>query len=138
MRKIAKVLIYLVVFGIIAVLMAAEIAYAEIPDVSKWSCAEKIIDPDYGVKIMICGDRGAHLKVSGELVYIHEHRINAGNTVYYNALKTNDGIWVETVNERDIAFSKENRIENNKEVVIMSFYDNDGNVIANRTVPKLK
>ena len=124
----------------LAVLMAAEIAYAEIPDVSKWSCPKGVVEShsDYGAEFTVCDNLGLesfYLKVSGELVYIHEHRMDKGKTVYYNALKTNEGNWVEMVNEKDFIFNAE-EIENSG--IMTSIIDDDGKVIAKRITPLLK
>jgi len=124
----------------LAVLMAAGVAYAEIPDVSKWSCPKGVVEshPDYGAEFTVCDNLGLesfYLKVSGELVYIHEHRMDKGKTVYYNALKTNEGNWVEMVNEKDFIFNAE-EIENSG--IMTSIIDDDGKVIAKRITPLLK
>lgn len=123
----------------LSVLMAATVAYAEVPDVSKWSCQNAtVLDvPNYGVVVTICGnDNGGsfYAKVSGELFYIHEHRMDADKAVYYNALKTGDW-WVEVVNKKDLAWVEKTTENGNVEVSII---DDNGAVIAKRIVPLLK
>ena len=122
----------------LAVLMAAGVAYAEIPDVSKWDCLNNgVAYPDYGVETTFCDVIiGGYITISGELVYIHEHRTNADKTtIYYNALKTNEGSWVEVVNKIDLIFSGK-EIENNG--IMMSIFDDNGNIVAKRFVSLLK
>ncbi len=125
---------------VLAALMAAGTAYAEVPDVSKWVCPNGVIDndSDYGVEYMNCDTGGSgnlYLKVSGELVYVHEHRMDQGKTVYYNALKTNEGKWVETINTKDLVYSTG---EVASGVVVVDIVDDDDKIVAQRSVPRLK
>ncbi len=124
----------------LAVIVTAVAAYAEVPDVSKWSCEAKLVypNPDYGSEVMACdsnGPRSFYMKISGELVYIHEHRNDGDKTVYYNALKTNEGNWIEAVNKSDLIFESGNA--ENGGILMLLFDDND-NVVAERLVPLLK
>lgn len=123
----------------LAVLTTATAAYAEIPDVSKWSCPNNVVEnvPDYGVVVTMCDDSAGSLyvKVSGELIHIHEHRMDAGAAVYYNALKTNEGNWVEVVNKRDLVWGSE--LTETGDVVV-NIIDDNGVVVAKRIVPLLK
>lgn len=119
----------------------AMVAYAEVPDVSKWSCPKSVVqtDPDYDAEFMLCDDGGSgsfYVKISGELVYIHEHRTIANKTVYYNALKTNEGIWVEIVNKLDLTAMVEG-VASNRTLSIVIVDDND-KVVARRSTPLFK
>ena len=121
----------------LAVLMAATTAYAEIPDVSKWVCPKAFVEtfPEYGVETTDCSDGAlynVYVKISGELVYIHEHRTDAHKTVYYNALKVGDQ-WIEVVNTKDLIWSGE-KVEKGFETNIS---DDNGNIVAERFVPLL-
>ena len=128
----------------LTVLMAAGVVYAEIPDVSKWACPAGVINvngtnPDYGLETMACdGDepRSFYVKVSGELFYIHEHRTDGGKTVYYNALKTDNGSWIEVVNRNDRSYKY--RYAENGNDIIVSITDDNRVVVAERLVPLLK
>ncbi len=124
----------------LAVLAAAGTAYAEVPDVSKWSCPGGVTEshPNYGIEVTDCfgsDSEGLYVKISGELVYIHEHRKDANKQVYYNALKTNEGNWVEVVNKIDLVFNAR-EIENN--TIMMSIVDDNGNIVAKRVIPSLQ
>ena len=128
----------------LAIFMAAGVAYAEMPDVSKWVCASNVVknDPNskllanYGIETVECFNSSwAYVKVSGELVYIYEYRTVSGETVHYRALKTNEGNWVEVVNKKDLAV-KADKVENGD--IIMSIFDDNDNVVAERLVPLLK
>ena len=135
MKMTRKIVIVLAVF-----LAVATTAYAEVTDVSKWSCSNNVSNnfPDYDIEIMDCDSDGSsnfYVKVSGEPIYIHEHRTDAGKTVYHNALKTNEGNWVEVVNKRDLIFN--GKLTEN-EGVEMSISDDNGVVVAKRIVLKLK
>lgn len=126
---------------VLAVLMASTVAYAEVPDVSKWSCPNAYIQniPDHGAEITFCnkiGSAGFYVKVSGELIYIHEHRTDANKTVYYNALKNNKGTWwVEVVNKTDLIYEIKTEQNNN---ITLSIVDDNGVVVAKRLIPFLK
>ncbi len=125
----------------LAVLMAAGIAYAEVPDVSKWSCPNSVVetDSDYDSEFMFCGGNGSgsfYVKISSELVYIHEHRTIANKAVYYNALKTNEGNWVETVNQLDL-IAKTEEITNKRTFIIIVVDDKD-KIVARRSIPLFK
>lgn len=120
--------------------MVTGIAYAEVPDVSKWSCPDKNVESfsEYGLEVIDCSvieSSRVYVKVSGELIYIHEHRTDKGEIVYYNALKTNDGAWVEVVNKKDLIWSGK-EVENKG--VEMSIIDDNGAVVAKRIISLLK
>ncbi len=131
----------------LAVLTAVEAAYAEVPDVSKWSCSDFdaiVYGSDHDIQIRSCsgfnGQKFYFIKVSGELVCIHEHRKDAGKIVYYNALKTNEDQWVEIINKEDLQeespfLSAELTVNGS---YIMNITDDSGAVIAKRLVPRLK
>lgn len=134
MKLTLKVVVVLAV-----IIAAASTVYAEIPDVSKWSCQEAIIKnaTDYGMEIMNCKkgvDWNAYIKVSGELIYIHEHRMDADKAVYYNALKTGD-LWVEVINKKDFVLKE--RLTKNRDLEV-SIIDDNGVEIAKRIFPLLK
>lgn len=126
----------------LAVFATAATAYAEVPDVSKWSCPndEVLNFPKYDMKVTICDSDGAdfyvYIKVSDELVYVHEERKDAdGKNVYYNALKTNKGDWVEVVNKNDLVWEEYSTESQDIEVSI----SNDNSVeVAKRIIPLLK
>ena len=141
MRLTLKIVVALVA------LMMVGVAYAEVPDVSKWSCPNGVVISSsdspfigtyYRIEVIEClGSGWVYIKVSGELVYIHEHRTDADKAVYYNALKTNEGNWVENVNKIDLFFKlKSTGIENNDIMIIIT--DDDGNIVAKRVIPLLK
>ena len=125
----------------LAVLMAAGTAYAEMPDVSKWSCSKGTVqnDRDYDMEITNCdcgGSRKFYVKVSGELIYIHyEHRTDVDKTVYYNALKINDGNWVEIINKKYLVLTV---VKIRKSRISVAITDNNNVVIAERTIPLFK
>lgn len=123
----------------LAVIMIAGTAYAEIPDVSKWPCPKSVVKyySEYGIEVMDCHDGSGKFydKVSGELFYIHEPRTNGDKTVYYNALKTNNGNWVEVINERHLRINGIREDNGNSTVYIT---DDSGKVIAERTISPLK
>ncbi len=110
-----------------------------VPDVSKWDCPGGIMKTlsDYEIEIMSCdsiGSESFYVKVSRKLIYIHEHRKSSGKTMYYNALKTNEGNWVETFHETDLIFNF-GEIENRGKII--SFTDDNGRVFK-RTIPSFK
>ena len=124
----------------LAVLMAVGVAYAEVPDVSKWSCPDSHVSrfPDYGVETTYCdksSEDSVYIKVSGELVYVYERITDAGKTVYYNALKTENG-WIEVVNQRGFILMA--KYVENKRAVVYYIVDNDNVVVATRFIPLLK
>lgn len=124
----------------LAVIATATIVYAEVPDVSRWSCSsDTVINiPSYDMKAVTCGQYGenAYVNISGEPVYVHEHRRTYGaKTVYYNALKTNEGNWVEAVNIKDWLW-KTNTAENGD--IEVSIMDDNDVVAAKRLIPLLK
>ena len=131
-----------IAIALIVLMVAVATTYASVPDVSKWSCLDTFVrnNTGYGVKLTACKNSNAltmsfYMEVSGELIYIHEHLMNGYKMVYYNALKTDKGNWVEVVNEQDLVF-REN-MEENKDFMI-SITDDNGNVIAKRLIPLLK
>lgn len=135
MRLILKVVIAL------AVIVAATVAYADIPDVSKWVCPDAVSknSPDHGIESMSCdkiGSGNIYVKAAGELIYIHEHRMDNDKVVYYNALKTekNDQ-WIEVVNKKDLVFDVKS-FENGE--IEISISDDNGAIIAKRIIPSLK
>lgn len=125
----------------LTVLTAALAAYAEVPDVLKWSCQNAVVGnfPNYGVEAVSCepdSSGNLYVKVSGELIYVHEHRKDAdGKNVYYNALKTNEGKWMEVTNSKDVLYNFE--IKENGDTLLMILDDNN-NIIAKMLVPLLK
>lgn len=143
-RLLSKVCFVLIVFTLVVlaltILTSAATAYAEVPDVSKWSCPNAVVKsaPNYGMEAMNCNSGvtwNAYAKVSGELIYIHEHRMDADKASYYNAMKTNEGNWVEVVNKSDLVWKSKPTENRDAEVYIV---DDNGIVVAKRTVPLLK
>jgi len=137
LKKIAVILAVSLVIGVIVFLMAIEAAYAD-PDVSKWSCHRDDIQKnfDYGIELVLCGVSGSgnfYVRVSGELIYVHEHITKDNKTVYYNALKVGDR-WFEVVNRNDLFFESE---EVSDIGILISIIDDEGEIVAKRAFPLL-
>lgn len=114
--------------------------YAEIPDVSKWECPEFVVEqfPQFGIEKRNCFSSNdgwfvnAYLNLSGELIFVHEHRVVNDKPVYYNALKTVDGKWVEVLLMEDKFFKE--LLEADKGITLL-LEDNEGKTVATRLIP---
>ncbi len=128
---------------IVLTILTAGISWAvDLPDVTKWNCPADEVDkvPEYNVAIYSCYDANGklyneYLKVGDELVYVHEHRNVSDKLVIYNALKQNNGTWVEVTGSEDTDFDVE-LVQGGSKV---SIADSSGEkMAAERFVPKVK
>ena len=118
---------------------------AQVPDVCiRKNCEVVFIDPNFGVEIKRCvteaNEFGAYLTAYGELVYVHEHRLVNDKVVFYNALKTQDGNWVEDVSEEEDRDFEDKPAEGGyQNGFTISITDDNGKIVASRFLaPKRK